>query len=532
MLIGIDFDNTIVSYDDAFHAIAVERGLIAAGTPMVKNAVRDAMRRTGREDEWTLLQGHVYGPGMERARPFPGVVNFLRLCRERRVPVRVISHRTMKPFMGPEHDLHDWARRWLLRNHFFEDTGLSPEHVFFEETKTAKLARIAEQGCTLFIDDLPEFLVEPGFPESVGRILFDPSGTHESPFAQARSWAEIETLTLGVADLLGLAGLARDCRLFPAPGAANNRTFHLKGAGFRALLKAYFSHPGDPRDRSGAEAAFSRFAWDCGLRQLPQPLACDPGGHLSLFELIEGRSLSPEEVDENALGQALGFFTEINRHRRSPRASSLPGASEACFSLAEHLALVDNRMGALLSLPPSDSALEVEVSDFVRDELAPAWTRTRASVSSHARRIGIDPGRVLPESERCISPSDFGFHNALLEEDGRLRFLDFEYAGWDDPAKTICDFFEQPALPAPEASRSRFAEGVSAALGGPPGLIERAELLHSVYRIKWACILLNDFLPTAAERRRFALGGAGLSERRRLQLRKARVKLRQEAQAR
>lgn len=526
MLIGIDFDNTIVSYDEAFHTAAVERGLVAAGTPAVKDAVRDELRRAGREDDWTLLQGQVYGPGMGKALPFPGVVDFLRLCGQRGVPVRVISQRTRRPFLGPEHDLHEAARRWLLRNRFFAGTGLAPEQVFFEETKAAKLARIAEQGCTLFIEDLPEFLSEPGFPESVGRILFDPSGTHESPFARAQSWAEVEALTLGAAELLGQAGLAPDFRLAPEPGAANNRTFRVEGHGFRALLKAYFSHPGDPRDRCGAESAFLRFAWDRGLRQLPKPLACDPVRRLGLFELIEGRRLSPEEVGPDGLDQALGFFSELNRHRRAPQASSLPAASEACFSLAEHLALVDSRVTALLSLP------EAGCLGFVRDELAPAWAQAREAVAGEARRIGMDSGRALPESERCISPSDFGFHNALLGADGRLRFLDFEYAGWDDPAKAVCDFFEQPELPVPEAARPRFVAAVSAALGDPPGLAERAELLRGVYRVKWACILLNEFLPAAAQRRRFAQGSAELSERRRRQLAKAREKLRREAQAR
>ena len=46
-----------------------------------------------------------------------------------------------------------------------------------------------------------------------------------------------------------------------------------------------------------------------------------------------------------------------------------------------------------------------------------------------------------------MSPSDFGFHNALATPGGRLVFIDFEYAGWDDPAKLANDFFCQPAVP-------------------------------------------------------------------------------------
>src|SRR5262245_43078397 len=44
MLIGVDFDNTIVSYDALFHRIATERDLIPADLPVNKTAVRDHLR--------------------------------------------------------------------------------------------------------------------------------------------------------------------------------------------------------------------------------------------------------------------------------------------------------------------------------------------------------------------------------------------------------------------------------------------------------------------------------------------------------
>ena len=41
---------------------------------------------------------------------------------------------------------------------------------------------------------------------------------------------------------------------------------------------------------------------------------------------------------------------------------------------------------------------------------------------------------------QVFSPSDFGFHNALLKDNGKLCFLDFEYFGRDDPVKLMADF--------------------------------------------------------------------------------------------
>lgn len=523
MLIGIDFDNTIVSHDEVFHSLAMERRLAPPGTPAVKDAVRDALRRAGREDDWTELQGFVYGPGMEKARPFPGIIEFLALCRRRGVAVRIISHRTKTPFRGPAYDLHEAARRWLAANRFFQAAGLSPGQVFFEETKPAKLARIAEQGCTHFIDDLPEFLSEPGFPAGVERLLFDPSGLHESPWPSARSWAEAENLTFGAAELFAQAGLRGMPRLEPAPGAANNRVFLARGDGSLSLLKAYFTHPADRRDRAGAESAFSRFAWQRGLRRLPRPLASSPQRRLALFEWVEGRPLAPEEADAAAVEQALAFFTELNGLRREAEAAALPDASEACFSLEEHLSLVGRRVAAL----EASCRAEAGLAAFVKDELTPFWTLAEQAARRRAEQADLDLAQALPQAGRCLSPSDFGFHNALRRNDGTLCFLDFEYAGWDDPAKTVCDFFEQPAVPAPSSLRQAFIAGVSKALSGEARLAERVEVLAPVYRVKWACILLNEFLPASAARRRFALGPASLSQRRGLQLERARAKLRE-----
>ena len=78
MRIGVDFDNTIVCYDGLFHRVALEQGLIPASLPANKGGVRDYLRQIGREDDWTAMQGTVYGARMLEASAFPGVLDFFR----------------------------------------------------------------------------------------------------------------------------------------------------------------------------------------------------------------------------------------------------------------------------------------------------------------------------------------------------------------------------------------------------------------------------------------------------------------------
>lgn len=192
MLVGIDFDNTIVSYDALFHSVAVDKSLVPPELTPTKLAVRDHLRRVGREDDWTELQGHVYGPGMRNAVPFPGVLDFFRWARDRNLDVAIVSHRTRHPFLGPQHDLHAAALAWVET--FLVGPGLiAPGSMFLEPTKPQKLARIGTVACTHFIDDLPEILLADGFPTNTVPILFDPDTHHETPggLLALSSWIDL-----------------------------------------------------------------------------------------------------------------------------------------------------------------------------------------------------------------------------------------------------------------------------------------------------------------------------------------------------
>jgi len=195
MRIGVDFDNTIVRYEDAFHQAAVERGLIPPTLRASKERIRDYLRQQGHELKWTELQGYVYGPGMAAAEPYPGVLDCLACWLHAGVAVFIISHKTRFPYAGPAYDLHAATWRWLERHRFYEPgLGLPRENVFLESTRQEKLHRVAAAGCTHFIDDLPEFLGEPEFPDHVAPILFDPHGVgHSAGRCKClQTWADIK----------------------------------------------------------------------------------------------------------------------------------------------------------------------------------------------------------------------------------------------------------------------------------------------------------------------------------------------------
>lgn len=284
-------------------------------------------------------------------------------------------------------------------------------------------------------------------------------------------------------------------------GGRNNRVFLLHARGAHAVLKAYFRHPDDPRDRMGAETALLAHAADLDIGCVPRVLAADPDAGLALLSFVEGRCLGSGEIGRPQVDAALEFYLRLNQ---SP--ADLPRASESCFSLRQHLACVERRVSRL-ALAAAQGSLRPDAAAFVADELAPAWRKLQADILAAAPgQLGPHWDAPLASELRRISPSDFGFHNALQRPDGSLVFLDFEYAGLDDPAKMTCDFFCQPDVPVPLTLLPLVLERLALASPGDVVLAARVGLLLPAYGVKWCCIMLNDFLPLGAARREFAGG--------------------------
>lgn len=302
------------------------------------------------------------------------------------------------------------------------------------------------------------------------------------------------------ATLTAAAGRAAPHRITRLAGGRNNQVYRLDLVeGMPLVLKRYFTDARDGRDRLAAEWSFISRAWDEGLRNIPQPLACDSSSHAALYAFLPGRKLRPKDVTAAHVWAAADFIAAINA-RPWPEATA---ASEACFSIDDHLAIVERRLARLASLEPHAPRSD-QARAFVARSLRPAWDQVKAAVMAECRPLDFDPSRRLAAAECRLSPSDFGFHNALVDDDGRLTFLDFEYAGRDDPAKLATDFVCQPEVPIPATLRGEWRERLMSGGVLDAAALARSTLLMDACRIKWACIMLNDFLPLGDARRAFA----------------------------
>lgn len=338
-------------------------------------------------------------------------------------------------------------------------------------------------------------------------------------------------LTSLAGSLLAQAGLRVAVRsINPMTGGRNNKVFALTLSDERVfLLKLYYHAPHDSRDRLGQEIAFLKHLAESGCTCVPAVIAAEPTSHAALLEFIQGSRLQLEDVTDNLIQQAIEFFRQTNQSRETLSARKLPPASEACFSLADHVQTTQRRVDRLDNLLVEE-AVDKEAVRFVHEQLRPHWKRVREQIE--AKRQSPELTLSLPTSDRRLSPSDFGFHNALREPSGRIRFLDFEYAGWDDPAKLVCDFANQPDMLLDRRLSDLFKEAVIVDSAEPQALRQRIAMLEPLYQVKWVCICLNDFLATGRDRHRFTDGEkSDHLARRKSQLDRARTMLERAGQA-
>lgn len=289
--------------------------------------------------------------------------------------------------------------------------------------------------------------------------------------------------------------------IFPLSGGGNNRVFKIEFKNHEPLIyKQYFQHPNDSRPRLGTEFSFLQYAWGLGLRNVPKPLQINPSANAALYSFLPGRFVQRTDIDDSLIQQTIDFFLTLNQTKES--GVHLSNASEAIFSIGDALRVVEDRIARLKSIP-LDNAIAKEAADFFQHELLPKWK----SVQEWICKTALHEHSPISMEERCISPSDFGFHNALIAPQGELSFIDFEYAGWDDPGKTICDLFCQPKIPIPQSYFTRIAEAFASITSHPEACLKRIEMIRPVVQIKWCCILLNTFTQVGKSRRIFSKSG-------------------------
>jgi hypothetical protein len=305
----------------------------------------------------------------------------------------------------------------------------------------------------------------------------------------------------------------------PAHPGGNNRVFQLEMAGGDRLALKYYRSPSiDGRDRLGQEYEALSFLAHHGIASTPRPIARDVHSNCALYQWLDGEAaaLRPQADDVDQLAE---FLVGLQRLRQAAGAMNLRNASASIFSANQAVAQCQERLTRL-----QGSAGEYpDLREFLDRDLVPGCATVVRRVEQRFADLGWDPAAVLSVAHRALSPSDFGLHNALRSPDGRLKFIDFEYFGWDDPVKLISDTAIHPGSNFSEASAIRLIEHLSTEFSlHDPSFAVRRDVLYPLFGMIWCLIILNDYLPESRSMRILSAQGGDLAARLAGQLDKAR----------
>ena len=278
----------------------------------------------------------------------------------------------------------------------------------------------------------------------------------------------------------------------------NSQVYLIEHGNDNWIVKKYHRHTNDPRNRLANEFCFLTFLSNNEVNQIAEPIAFDSEKNLGLYSYLPGEL--PELINSNLVNQACEFIRQINESSNKESIKTLSNASEACFSIISHINCIKKRVTRLNNIIPA-SPIQYDVSAFVKSTLVSSLNKITKDIVNKFSVKKLK--QTLPYELRIISPSDFGFQNTIIDND-ILYFLDFEYAGWDDPAKLICDFGCHPEIPIKDEYLQIFKNSFLTWLKYAEDSINRSEILMPLYRLKWCCIMLNEFTSEGRERRNHA----------------------------
>ena len=196
MVIGFYFDNTIIDYSNSFKILAKKKKYNKINSNLDKNSLKDFLIKNKKQNEWTIIQGEVYGKYITRAELYKGFIKLFRYLLKKNIKIFIVSHKTKYPYLGKKINLRKEAKKWIQKNIIYKNKifNFSMKNVYFENSIEKKINRIVKLKCNIFIDDLPQILNL--LPKNIIKFLFNPNAKKKikENYKTIESWAKFYDL--------------------------------------------------------------------------------------------------------------------------------------------------------------------------------------------------------------------------------------------------------------------------------------------------------------------------------------------------
>jgi hypothetical protein len=421
--------------------------------------------------------------------------------------VTVVSHKSEYGHGDVDRvPLRQTALRFLTAQGLLGSSELIQE-VVFENTRDEKIMYISNQAFDYFVDDLDDVVFQLRDLAGLTVVHFDPaSNMTRSGFAKVESaislsdWQQVDALINGEWTIPEIDRISRQLTHQEAitverHSAGGNAAVYRVGLQDRSAVRIKLYPADGCRDRLSVEFTATRVMSGLARGRISQPLAKDSALGIGVFEWIEGERVVT--VGQHDMESSLEFLRDLHAARHSDQFAEMGQASAACLSGRD----IEIQIRRRLRQFDSARTCHPELDGFIATDFLPTFGKLfEWALDNWPRDHGFDS--PLDRNCQTLSPSDFGFHNAIRRPDGSLAFIDFEYFGWDDPVKLMSDFIFHQGMSLTDQQKSYWLDAALHIYGE-----HRAARLNAclpLYGLIWCLILLNDFRPEVWHRRSLA----------------------------
>jgi len=259
------------------------------------------------------------------------------------------------------------------------------------------------------------------------------------------------------------------------------------------ILKSYY---GKNNTRIKKEFEFYQYLNQENIKNVITPIAFDFRNNFAAFPFIEGNKI--KIIKKNHIVQFANFINKINQKNKYPKKLGL--ATEGIMNRKNYIEICKKRINKL-QLVDKKGLIKKDFHLFLTTKIIPKFNFFKKKIND--RKILNHTKYKLYKKDMIISPSDFGFNNAIVSGK-KIFFFDFEYSGYDDSVKLICDFYCQPNQKVSPKLKEIFKVKIIKNYKNYKELDYLISELLPINYIKWCCIILNEFLPSKLNTRKHA----------------------------
>lgn len=348
------------------------------------------------------------------------------------------------------------------------------------------------------------------------------SGGHKRINFASSSWADIGEALIGIESEIELRGdasvlLGRKIHSFERLiGGGNSRAYKIideKNDLF--FLKEYPDLSKDKRKRQLTEFNACNFFKLHGIDNVAQVENLSNELNITLFKWIVGDAI--EGINKHHIDMAVLFVRTLFDLSQNTSEDAFQAASQACLSIAELKSQIDSRLSELLKVSNQFSDLNL----FLIEDFLPLKKQIYAWLEGNDELTTSDS--ALAKSMKILSPADFGFHNAIIQNED-ISWIDFEYFGWDDPVKLVAEFIIHPAMELHEDQKIYWIDQMIEIFEKSDSEFKhRLNVSWPLYILRWSLIVLNVYSDNLQQQRSLVKKVIDSSEanKKRTQLQKA-----------